>query len=60
MEKLRKSRIFGKDLSEEVLSKGPITIGHDVWIGTGAQIMSGISIGHGAVIGANAVVTKDG
>lgn len=51
--------IFGEDLSEEVLSKGPITIGHDVWIGTGAQIMSGISIGHGAVIGANAVVTKD-
>ena len=36
-----------------------VTIGNDVWIGYGAVIMPGISIGHGAVIGANAVVTKD-
>lgn len=35
------------------------TIGHDVWIGAGAFIRSGIAIGHGSVIGAHAVVTKD-
>ncbi len=36
-----------------------IIIGNDVWIGYGAQIMSGVSIGDGAVIAAGAVVTKD-
>ncbi len=35
------------------------TIGHDVWIGSRAQIKSGVTIGTGAVIGAGAVVTRD-
>ena len=34
-------------------------VGSDVWIGYGAKIISGVSIGHGAVIAAGAVVTKD-
>jgi len=37
----------------------PVTIGNDVWVGGGAKILSGISIGDGAIIGANAIVTKD-
>ncbi len=41
------------------LSRGDVVIGHDVWIGTEAMIMSGVRIGNGAVIGARAVVTKD-
>ena len=36
-----------------------IEIGHDVWIGDGATLLPGISVGHGAVIGANALVAKD-
>lgn len=36
-----------------------VTIGNDVWIGQGAIIVGGITIGNGAVIAANAVVTKD-
>ncbi|MFZ1814739.1 MAG: DapH/DapD/GlmU-related protein [Rhizobiaceae bacterium] len=36
-----------------------VVIGNDVWIGHGAVIMPGVSIGDGAVIGANAVVTRD-
>jgi phosphonate metabolism protein (transferase hexapeptide repeat family) len=36
-----------------------VIIGNDVWIGHGAVVMPGVSIGDGAVIGANAVVTKD-
>lgn len=40
-------------------TRGDVTIGHDVWIGSQAMIMSGVSIGHGAVIAARAVVTKD-
>jgi len=37
----------------------PVSIGNDVWVGGGAKILSGINIGDGAIIGANAVVTKD-
>ncbi|GAL77632.1 acetyltransferase [Algibacter lectus] len=36
-----------------------ITVGNDVWIGMGAYIMPGVKIGNGAVIAANAVVTKN-
>jgi phosphonate metabolism protein (transferase hexapeptide repeat family) len=36
-----------------------VSIGNDVWIGHGAVIMPGISIGNGAIVGANTVVTKD-
>ncbi|TPL90644.1 antibiotic acetyltransferase [Mesorhizobium sp. B2-3-13] len=36
-----------------------VTIGNDVWVGHGAVILPGIAIGNGAVIGANAVVTRN-
>jgi len=35
------------------------TLGNDVWIGHGAFIVPGVTIGDGAVVGAQAVVTKD-
>jgi len=38
---------------------GDTAVGHDVWIGSEAIIMPGIRIGHGAVIGTRAVVTRD-
>lgn len=38
---------------------GKVTIGNDVWIGTGAIILAGVTIGDGAVIAAGSVVTKD-
>ena len=37
----------------------PVTIGRDVWVGGGAIILPGVSIGDGAVIGAGSVVTRD-
>ena len=37
----------------------PAEIGNDVWIGTGALLIGGITVGNGAVIAAGAVVTKD-
>lgn len=40
-------------------NKGDIVIGNDVWIGYDAVILSGVTIGDGAIIGARAVVTKD-
>lgn len=36
-----------------------IQIGNDVWIGTGAMISGGVTMGDGAVVLAGAVVTKD-
>ena len=37
----------------------PITIGNNVYIGTGAYIMPGVKIGDNCIIGAKALVTKD-
>ena len=49
--------LIKKDL--KIVEYIPINIGNDVWIGTRSIIMDGVSIGHGAVIAANSVVTKD-
>jgi acetyltransferase-like isoleucine patch superfamily enzyme len=38
---------------------GPITIENDAWLGTGVVVLPNITIGEGAVVGANSVVTKD-
>lgn len=40
-------------------NKGDIVLGNDVWVGYEAVIMSGVTIGNGAIIGTRAVVTKD-
>ena len=40
-------------------NKGDIVIGNDVWIGYETVILSGVTIGDGAIIGSRAVVTKD-
>lgn len=51
------------DLSRPMRFQGrsprPVSIGEDVWIGTRAVILGGVSVGKGAVIGAGAVVTSD-
>jgi len=45
--------------SYDELTKDDCVIGHDVWIGSDAIILRGVRVGNGAVVGANAVVTKD-
>lgn len=42
-----------------LVSKGPVVIEDNVWIGEKASILPGVHIGRGAIIGAGAVVTKD-
>lgn len=39
--------------------KAPVTIGDYVWIGSNVQIMKGVTIGDGAIIAANSVVTTN-
>ncbi len=40
-------------------SKGDVRIENDVWLGANATIMSGVTVGNGAVVAACAVVTKN-
>jgi virginiamycin A acetyltransferase len=51
--------VLGLPIEEEIVSRAPTVIGHDVWIGASVQIMSGVTIGTGAVIGAGSVVSAD-
>lgn len=44
---------------EDFSSKGGIIIGNDVWIGAHSVVLSGVTIGDGAIIAANTVVSKD-
>ena len=37
----------------------PVTLGHDVWIGHGATVLPGLTIGTGAASGAGTIVTED-
>lgn len=49
-----------KHIPERILfSKGRVCIGKKVWIGDKATILPNVTIGDGAIIGANAVVSKD-
>ena len=53
---------WGLDVSEIRSAwdnKGDIVVGNDVWIGYEAVILSGVTIGDGAIVGARAVVTRD-
>ena len=57
-------RYFSKRLTipmmeQGVYSKGPVVIGDDVWLGTGAVVLDGVRIGQGCIVGAGAVVTKN-
>ncbi len=46
-------------IDENTITKGPILIKDDVWIGESAIILSGVEIGQGAVIAAGSIVAKN-
>lgn len=46
-------------IDQGVVSKGPVRLKAGCWIGAGAVILPGVTVGRGAVVAANAVVTKD-
>jgi virginiamycin A acetyltransferase len=45
--------------NRDAINNGPIVVEDEVWIGTNALILSGVTIGKGAMIAAGSVVTKD-
>jgi virginiamycin A acetyltransferase len=56
--------VFGGDWEAAMEGKtypnrGDIVVGNDVWLGYKSVVMSGVTIGDGAIIGAYSVVTKD-
>lgn len=42
----------------DTLSKGSVHIGNDVWLGANSTVLSGVTVGDGAVVAAGAVVTR--
>lgn len=53
------SHVLGYASNGYTPTKGPIIVEDDVWIGCGALILSGVTIGKGAIIAAGSIVTKD-
>ena len=49
----------GRSIPGHPFTKGDIVIGNDVWIGFGATLLSGVTIGDGAAVGACSLVTRD-
>jgi len=50
---------FEEYLFADEEKKYPVVIGNDVWIGCGAVILGGLTLGDGCIVAAGAVVTKD-
>ena len=49
----------GADRFAHSITKGNVSIGNDVWVGADATILSGVTIGDGAIVGAHSVVARD-
>lgn len=52
-----KNKILNKNIIEAE-TKGKIIVNSDVWIGERSTILSGVTIGQGAIIGAGSIVSK--
>ena len=56
---LYKKSIFKEFTYADENNKYPVIIGNDCWIGYGANLIAGVTIGNGAIVLAGAIVTKD-
>lgn len=50
--------VLNGNIDQDTYSKGPVSIGSDVWLGANSTILSGVAIGDGAVVAAGSVVTE--
>lgn len=56
---INKETLLIPPTKRKLVSKGPVIIKKNVWIGEGVAIMPNVTIGENAIIGANSVVTKN-
>ena len=49
----------GASIASQGCESAPVRIGDDVWLGAHSIVLAGVTIGNGAIIGANSVVTGD-
>jgi acetyltransferase-like isoleucine patch superfamily enzyme len=60
---IRDSDHASQDLEQPMMQQGlftqPVVVEDNVWIGYGATILKGVTIGSGSIVAAGAVVTKD-
>ena len=54
-----RGQVWDPEVLDEHKKVPPIRIGNDVWIGLGAYIRGGVTLGDGCIVGAKAVVTRD-
>ena len=54
-----KEELVKNPRKRDLYSKGEVVIGNNVWLGDKVAVLSGVHIGDGVVVAANAVVTKD-
>jgi acetyltransferase-like isoleucine patch superfamily enzyme len=53
-------QIFGLGHPREIsLDESPVKICDDAWIGAGAMVLRGVTVGEGGIVAAGAVVTRD-
>jgi acetyltransferase-like isoleucine patch superfamily enzyme len=53
-------QIFTRGHPVEIsLDESPVRIGDDAWIGAGAMVLRGVTVGEGGVVAAGAIVTRD-
>lgn len=52
-------KVYYLDYKYEAASKGNIVLNDDVWVGANAIILSGVTVGQGAIIGAGSVISKN-
>ncbi len=48
-----------RPIREQGIYKRDVRVGHNVWIGYGACVLRGVSVGSNSIVGTNAVVTRD-
>jgi acetyltransferase-like isoleucine patch superfamily enzyme len=48
-----------RPIRQQGIYKRPVRVGHNVWIGYGACVLRGVSIGDNSLVGTSAVVTRD-
>lgn len=51
--------LFQESYLKDIITKGPVVIEEDVWIGSNVVVLSGVTIGRGSIIGAGSIVNSN-